>query len=123
MKIPHGCSYSDCIYFFLYRFHFCFLNHYRVYPPILLKEIKRKDIKLWSNTFFCFLDKPNGQIGVQVARLRCLKFDLSAIDRSSRKEYPAELLAIKLAEFLVVDGSPENRRYCIVNNKKTLHTL
>jgi len=66
------------------------------------------------------LDKPNGQIGGQVARQRCLKFDLSAIDRSSRKEYPAELLAIKLAEFLVVDGSPENRRYCIVENKKNL---
>jgi hypothetical protein len=66
------------------------------------------------------LDKPDGEIGGQVARQRCLIFDLSTINASPAKEYPAEQLAIKLTEFLVVDGSPENRRYCIVENKKTL---
>jgi hypothetical protein len=40
--------------------------------------------------FFSFLDKPDGQIGGQVARLRCLIFDLSAIDASPAKEYPAD---------------------------------
>jgi hypothetical protein len=69
------------------------------------------------------LDKPDGQIGVQVARQRCLKFYLSTIDASPAKEYPAEFRLIIFAEFLVVDGSPENRRYCIVKNKKTLHIL
>jgi hypothetical protein len=36
------------------------------------------------------LDKPNEQIGGQVARQRCLKFDLSTVDASPTKEYPAE---------------------------------
>jgi len=38
-------------------------------------------------------------------------------------EITAKGLAIKLVEFLVVDASRENRRYCNVGNKKTLHTL
>jgi len=69
------------------------------------------------------LDRPDGQIGGQVARQRCLTFDLSITNASPAKEYPAEGLVIILAEFLVIDGIPENRRYCIVENKKTLHTV
>ena len=86
----------------------------------LIKEIERIYINLWSNTFFSDLDIPTEQIGGRVARQRCPKFDLSAINASSTKEYPAESGAIEVAEFLSVDGSPENRRYCIVVKQKNL---
>ncbi len=78
------------------------------------------DKKLWSNTFYSGLDRPTGQIGGRVARQRCPEFDLAAINASSTKEYPAERGTIELAEFLLVDGSPENRRYCIVGKQKNL---
>ncbi|MCG2721874.1 MAG: hypothetical protein L6290_07650, partial [Thermodesulfovibrionales bacterium] len=42
------------------------------------------------------------------------------IDASPAKEYPDEGLAIILTEFLVIDGIPENRRYCIVEKQKNL---
>ena len=80
-------------------------------------------MNLWSNTFFSGLDRPTGPIGGRGARQRCPIFDLSAINASSTKEYPTEDGAIELAEFLVVDGSPENRRYCIVRQTKKLYTL
>ena len=69
------------------------------------------------------MDRPTEQIGGRVARQRCPKFDLSAINASLTKEDPAEGGAIELAEFLVIDGSSENRRYCIVNQTKKPYTL
>ena len=69
------------------------------------------------------MDRPTGQIGGRGARQRCPIFDLSAINASSTKEDPAEGGAIEFAEFLAVDGSPENRRYCIVGQTKKLYTL
>ena len=80
-------------------------------------------MNLWSNTFFSGLDRPTGQIGGRGARQRCPIFDLSAINASSTKEYPAECGVIEVAGFLSVDGSPENRRYCIVGQTKKLYTL
>ena len=75
-------------------------------------------MKLWSNTFFSGLDRPTGQIGGRVARQRCPIFDLPTINASSTKEYPAEFGSISVAEFLLIDGSPEKRRYCIVRQTK-----
>jgi len=46
------------------------------------------------------------------------EFYLTTINASSTKEYPAESGTIELTEFLFIDGSPENRRYCIVQTKK-----
>ena len=84
------------------------------------KEIERLNMKLWSNTFFSGLDRPTGQIGGRVARQRCPIFDLSTINASLTREYPAEFRSIELAEFFVVDGSPGNRHYCIVGKQKNL---
>ncbi len=70
--------------------------------------------------FFPGFWTPNGQIGGRGARQRCPDIDLAAINASSTKEYPAERGTIELAEFLVIDGSPENRRYCIVGKQKNL---
>ena len=64
------------------------------------------------------MDRPTEQIGGRVARQRCPKYDLSAINASLTKEDPAEGGAIELAEFLFIDGSSENRRYCIVRQTK-----
>ena len=53
---------------------------------------RKRDIEYFARQYFRMYSRLSfdGQIGGQVARQRCLKFDLSTIDASPAIEYPAE---------------------------------